>query len=429
MQRLPVVEGEPLDVDLQTAQAIRERLEALRRELRPRLPFFAGADAAPVIQNLVGSVQVQPGLVLDIQPKTRPEDNWPVAIIDLLADDRAVIEAPTRRAQRARRVVLADVLAARYAELLDHAIRREGPLLLLEQRNTKRPPLAGRLDVSAWVRTRVLDPGRFPQTETIMTVDNPFTSALAWVAEALAVRCTDTRLSLRLRHLATRLRPSLPPHASVDPGVALRDIPAQWRGYQPAWTIACAVIRRISPIHRQGSLDGFGMAVEPWPLLERLLVRSLQAAAQKARTHGQPWQARGHNTHSLLDPVASQDGRSLKRLLAPRAVEPDGSLWRGSDTVATFEAKYSRAASTMTFRSHYFQALSTAAALDSPIAVLVYPEPSAPVSWVVTGFEGRPGLLIAIGLDMYGYEMGREHDRGALLYDLIARASTDTPDR
>lgn len=418
MQRLTVVEGQPLDVDPRTAQGVRDRLGVLGRELRPRIPFLAGADARPVIQNLVGTVQVRPGLALDVQPKTHPGDNWPVAIVDLLTDERAVIDAPSRRAQRAKRVVLADVLAARYAEVLDRAIRREGPLLLLERHTTERPPLAGRLDVSTWVLTRVLHPGRFPQAETIMTVDNPFTSALAWVAEALAIRCTDTGLAVRLRHLATRLRPGLPPHAAVDPGVAVQDIPAQWRGYQPAWTIACSVIRRISPIHRQGSLEGFGMAVEPWPLLERLLVRSLRVAAQRAREQGDYLRARGHNTHPLLDPMPSEGDRSLKRLHAPRAVQPDGSLWRGSKIVATFEAKYSRASSATSFRSHYFQALTTAAALKSPLAVLVYPEPSAPVAWHVRGFEGHPGRLIAIGLDMYGYEMGGERERGALLHGL-----------
>lgn len=114
---------------------------------------------------------------------------------------------------------------------------------------------------------------------------------------------------------------------------------------------------------------------------------------------------------------------TLARLLSSRTVEPDGSLWRGDEVIATFEAKYSTAASGTTFRSHYFQAVTTAAAVDSPLAVLVYPEMSAPVSWDVVGFDGKPARLVAVGLDLYGYQRGRERERGELLLGVVRDAA------
>ena len=423
MKRLDIVEGQPLDVDAMTAQAIRIRLDVLRRELRPSIPFIAGADSGLAVQNLIGSVQVSPDLILDIQPKTEPTVDWAAAIIDLLTDDRVAIEAESQRAEKSARVILADALAARYADVLERALRREGPLLLLERRNRTRPVLGGRLDVTAWVQSRVLNPGLFPQSETVMTVDNTFATAMAWVAEALAIRCVSARLASRLRSVATRLRPGFPPHVGVDPGVALREIPTQWRGYMPAWTIARAVIRRIAPLHRTGVLDGLGLAIEPWPLLERLLHRGLEAAAQQAQLAGIPLTARPQSQHPLLSPAGAPTESPLRRLHSGRAVEPDGSLWIDDQIVATFEAKYSRAASNSTFRSHYFQALSTAAALDAPLAVLVYPELAEPVVWEVQGFEGKPTTLVAIGIDMYAYRRGTEPSVGTRLLNVVSDSS------
>jgi hypothetical protein len=421
MERITVCEGQPLVTDLETADAVRTRLLALQSGLRPRIGFLAGTDAAPVVQNLVGSVQVTPGVVLDVVPKTQPGQNWAASIVDLLADDRAAFGGATQNAEQMPRLILADALALLYADQLDRAVRREGPLAVLIQQDTSRPRLAGRLDVSSWVRTSLAKPTHFPQRETVLTIDNPFTRALAWVAEALAVRCADATLAVRLRQISARMRPGLPQHAYVDPNVSVREVPPQWRAYEPAWATACAVLRRVSPLHRSGVLDGFGLAIEPWPLLERLLVRVLHAAARQAALVGIPLRAEGHGTYPLLRPDAVADPPPpLARLSRVRSVEPDGSLWFGSEIVANFEAKYSRADSDATFRSHVFQAMTTAAALDSPLAVLVYPEASAPVTWTVHGFNDRPLQLVALGLDMYSYRRGAgDESRAALLLDTL----------
>ena len=427
MERITVREGDPLAVDLVTAEAVRARLVALQHELRPRIRFLAGTDVAPVVQNLVGSVQLTPGLVLDIHPKTEPDQNWPAAVVDLLADDRAAFGGFTQDAERVPRLVLADALARLYADQLERAVRREGPLTVLVQRDRSRPALAGRLDVTSWVASSIVNPTRFPQRETLLAVDNPFTRTLAWVAEALAVRCADPSLSARLRHISGSLRPGLPQHTYVDPSDVVRQVPPQWRAYEPAWATACAVLRRVSPLHRSGVLDGFSLAIEPWPLLERLLVRALHAAARQAAGFGLQLRPEGHSTYPLLRPDSVvEPAPSLARFARPRGVEPDGSLWLGSEILANFEAKYSRADSDATFRRHVFQAMSTAAALGSPLAVLVYPERSGQVTWSVQGFDGRPVRLAAIGLDMFAYRRGEgDESRGAVLLDLVMQTRRD----
>ncbi|KRF44617.1 hypothetical protein ASH01_11535 [Terrabacter sp. Soil811] len=415
------------------ALAVRRRLIALQGELRPRIGFLSGTDALPVVRNLVGSVQISPDLVLDIEPKTEPNGNWAAALIDLIVDDRVEYGGQTHEASHLPRLVLADALARLYAEQLDGAVRREGPLAVLVQQDTTRQRLVGRLDVSKWVTHSLIHPTEFPQRQTTLTIDNDYTRALGWVAEALAVRCTDAQLAARLRHIAARLRPGLAPHTTVDPGVATRHIPAQWRAYAPAWSTACAVLRRVSPVHRSGLLEGFGLALEPWPLLERLLLRSLYAAAEQSAAAGKPLRAQGHSSHALLSAAQVGDPRPpLARLARARGVEPDGSLWVGSRVVATFEAKYSRADSDTTFRSHVFQAMTTAAALDSPMAVLVYPEASEPVTWAVHGFHGKPMRFSAIGIDMFGYRRGAGDElRGQrllrLVTDQLGGSPTDPP--
>jgi hypothetical protein len=428
MERLEAVEGLPLNVDPATAQIIRERLVALREELRPRIPFVAGGDANLVLNNLVGSVQLAPNLVLDVAPKTQADTNWAAAIIDLLVDERAHYGGETEFAEAIPKMVLPDVYARLYVDQLDRAVRREGPLAVLERRNRARPALTGRLDVTTWVTTRSSNPAMFPQSQTELTVDNAYTTAMSWVAEALAARSSDPRLAARLRSFSTRLRPGHPTHAAVDPSVALRDIPPQWRAYRPAWATASAFIRRIAPLHRWGTLAGFGLAVEPWPLLERLLHRGLRSAVTQAADEGLALRAVEHAGFPLLTRKGGPTQGGLSRLHASRNVDPDGSLWRGDTIVATFEAKYS-VPNADRFRTHYFQALSSAAALDSPLAVLVYPEAAPALTWDVSGFNGKPERLVAVGLDMYNYRYGvGDAAVGQVLLDVVrSTAAAGTP--
>lgn len=421
MDRLQVTEGDSLSLDATTAQLLRERLEALRAELRPRMPFLAGDGSKPIVHNLVGSVQLSPTLVLDVVPKTRPHQDWVISVFDLLSQERVTFEALTDKAEKSGRLTLPDAFARLYADQLEAAVRREGPLMVLVGVDTERSMLAGRLDVTAWSRTNLVRPHVFPQRQTSLTADNPYTAALAWVAEALAVRCSSPVVASRLRASAARIRPGLAAHTTVDPGVATRELPPQWQAYRPAWVTACAVLRRISPLHRSGLLAGLSLAVEPWLLLETLLHRSLNAAARLSGTVGVPLTSHGHSTNILLEPKATGSPRPpLERIHGNRSVDPDGSLRSHKQVVATFEAKYSYPKRPESIRSHVFQAMTTAAALGSPLAVLVYPERSDPVAWDVSGFDNKPRHVVAVGLDMYGYRRGiGEFQRGQLLLDTV----------
>jgi hypothetical protein len=419
MRRIPAREGDPLEVEPDIAQSVRRRLIALEQELRPRISFLAGGSDLPVVQNLVGSVQVSTNLVLDIEPKTQPGQDWAGSLLDLIRDERVHFGGETRQAELTSRKVLPDAFAKIYADQLSAAVRSDGPLMLLRHRHVSKGRLAGRLDVSRWVTKRITHPESFPQQETVLTADNEFTAAMAWVADALAVRGSDPQVHSLLRSTARALRPGLPELTHVDPGVAFKAIPPQWRAYGAAWETAKAVLRRLSPLHRSGLLHGLSLAIEPWPLLETLLHRALQAAAVQAQAEGIDMHASRHSIHRLLTPMGPSTSSPLSRVHTLRSVEPDGSLRVGSQVVATFEAKYSVPTYTRT-RAHFFQAISTAAALGSPLAVLIYPERSSPIVWETTGFHGHPRAVVAIGLDMYGYRRGPgDTERGGALLAVV----------
>jgi hypothetical protein len=417
--RISTSEGDALHVAPDVAQLVRRRLQALEKELRPRMPFLIGDSELPVIHNIVGSVQVTSNLILDIVPKTHPDQDWAGSLLDLMRDERVHFGGETRLAELASRKVLPDAFARIYADQLSGAVRSEGPLLLLKRRHVSKPRLAGRLDVSKWVSSRITHPESLPQEETVLTVDNEFTSAMAWVADLFAARCSDPYLVSVLKMTARSLRPGLPEYIYVDPGAAFKVIPPQWRAYGPAWETARAVLRQLSPLHRSGAMDGLGLAIEPWPLLETLLHRALQAAANLSRNEGIDIEVTAHGMHRLLSPIQSVCSGPLKRIHTTRSVEPDASILLDDRVIATFEAKYS-VPMYKSSRGHLFQAMTTAAAIDSPLAVLVYPERSVPVEWEVSGFEGKPRIVAAVGLDMYGYRRGPgDRERGKALLDLV----------
>lgn len=426
MRRIPAREGQQVEhVDLETAQLIRSRLVALRSELAARTSFLSGDSVGPTIQNLVGSVQLRPDLVLDVSPKTVPDGNWAASVIDLIVDENAHFAGLTTNAEMSPHRVLADTFAHLYLEQIDDALRRDGPLQVMQRIQLSRQRLAGRLDVTRWLAQRTIKPHEFPQEVTVLTVDNDYTAALAWVAEALASRCIDPMLAGRLRAAVPRLRPGLPEHVHVSPDVASREVPPQWRAYEPAWVTACAVLRRISPIHRSGFVSGFNLAIEPWPLLERLLHRSLAACVRLGRADGSDLSWAPQSRSPFLKPV-KEPGRQVTMfdsVHTPRGVEPDGLLRDGDKLVATFESKYTIPSYPST-RSHFFQAVATAAAMGSPLSVLVYPDQSDPVVWRTHGFDGTPRTVVALGLGMYNYARGAgDRERGRTLLDLVRSES------
>jgi hypothetical protein len=155
------------------------------------------------------------------------------------------------------------------------------------------------------------------------------------------------------------------------------------------------------------------VAVEAWPLLETMLTRSLVAASIEATARG---------ASVVVDPSGANLLASISAGAQRRDVVPDGRLGDGPTTLATFEAKYSpRYTSDWPQRNHVFQALATAAACGSPLAVLVYPERFDALWWSVSGFSGKPELLAAIGLDLFGYSTGPgDVDRGRAVLDLLS---------
>lgn len=419
-RRVQVIEGEHIrGLSPEEAQLVRSRLTELKDLLKPRRKFLAG-DVAPRVQNLVGSVQVTPDLILDVAPKTRPGTDWAGALVDLLSPaTRVELGGDSDNAEQRAVRVLPDAFAAHYAEKLDRAVRREGPLTLIVPQYASRPALSGRLDVTSWVTGRIVKPAHFPQYENSLTADNSFSSAMAYVAYVLARRTTDPRVAAKLRATAARLRPGFNPPTSVDPGVALRDIPPQWRAYGPPWSLARAFLRRVAPLHRDGALDGLGLALEPWPLLETLLERSLMSAAEMAIKEGFGG-VEGHG-HSGKYRVRSKVGETPSGVGFHKngAVDPDGMLTVGGLPFATFEAKYTSPTSEK-IRTHSFQALTTAAAVGAPISVLVYPTSFKPIAWDIHGFHERPAKLVAVGLDLFGYRSGSgDTARAEVLLDIV----------
>lgn len=423
-RRIPVTEYQPiLGLSVEEGQLIRARLGELAAELKPTRTFLApGSDL--IVRNLVGTVQVNRDLVLDVAPNVAAEVNWTGALVDLLSPPTRVTFGGDNRESDPHPVrVLPDAFAELYLRQLDRAVRREGPLSLILSHYTSTPSLAGRLDVTRWVSQRTLKPANFPQHRSILTVDNPYTALLAAVAELLASSTSNPRIASALRGTAGRLRPGLAPHVALDPSAALRELPPQWRSYGPAWATARSVVRRVAPLRRHGHLEGLGVALEPWPLLETLLQRSLVALGDVAAQHGQHGlSGHGHTGSYPLRTPAGVAAPGTAGFHVKGGVDPDGLVKRGDDVVATFEAKYTTP-TTERIRTHGFQALTTAAAIRAPIAVLVYPTDFEAVSWNLTGFTTHPGRLVAVGLDMYSFRRGSgEELRAERIYRAIEAA-------
>lgn len=187
-------------------------------------------------------------------------------------------------------------------------------------------------------------------------------------------------------------------------------MPLQWANHRPAWDIASAVLRNRSIINDPGHSVGLEVAVERWPLLETLLERSL-VGIERAKVGMVSGEKKNHPILKIGDSVAGE-------------VVPDGVLHSSTGgVVATFEAKYTLPGPHPK-DGHRYQALATAAVLNSPIAVLVYPGTEAPKIYDVQGFNGRPAMLATMGLDLYGYERtsGAEK-RAAEILELLDAAT------
>jgi hypothetical protein len=411
---LSCVEGQAPPFGPEYDDLVRETARRLTTSLKPTLRILREVDGRPALSGVVGSVRLDPVTSLEISPKVPAGADWVPAVIDLLVgDSRLDIGRDRLAGVSPRRRTLVDVLAAIYAARLKGALRRDGPLLLLTRRTDRLPVLKGKLQVGRWAREYLMHPTTFPVAFDELTADNDFSRAMALVARILATATSESRVRAALLESARALRPGAPDLAAVSAGVVHRPLPGQWAIYQPAWSVAVAILSQRALLGRRGRLSGLEVAVEAWPLLETLLTRSLVAASVEATARG---------TNVMVDP----SGATLLTSVGPtgqgRDVIPDGRLRGGPTTLATFEAKYSpRYASDWPQRNHVFQALATAAACGSPLAVLVYPERFDPVWWSVSGFNSKPKALAAIGLDLFGYSSGPgDVDRGNKVLDLLA---------
>lgn len=419
---LNCVEGEPFAADGLTRERLNAAMTRLQREIRFRSwPLAETTGGRMVLRGIVGTIALSDGRILEVAPKTSPEEDWVRAILNLLVGSDRIDAAGERSAGLApERKSILPVLAAIYASRLERALRRDGPIVLMRRERHVKSVLKGKLDATDWLRHALHKPNLFPAESNVLAVDNDFAQALAAVAGGLATQALSTTVRGRLFAAQKALRPGSAVHTRVAPGVEHRHLPAQWAAYEPAWAVASAVLGRRSLLGPSGLRKGLSIAIEAWPLLERLLERSLRAVA-------------GYYIPSAGDPLVRVPVRPNRRTLlkAPGGalysshhVEPDGCLQIDGVVQATFDAKYKKREGTpWPSREDVYQVVASAAAFGAPLAVLIYPEKFEPMWWEVQGLKGCPNRVAAIGLGLFSYRAGDgDRERGRAILDLLISA-------
>ncbi|MDT0181450.1 hypothetical protein Q9S36_14805 [Microbacterium sp. ARD31] len=389
-ERLRFVENQPQLVSRETAEDVAAGIEALRQSLRPQLAQLELSGQTLVIRNLVGSARLPSGRILEVEPKVPATASWAESVVQLLTDDSRVSVTGSQRTRQSRpRNDLTSAIAVEYARRLEAALGKEGPIQIYERQSHIARRLNGRLDVGRWARLSHLDPAMFPVTRDEFTVDNDFTRGLSIVAGYFRRSSLDASLGSRLRRLESAVLPGMPLPNYVDPSVASRRLPVQWRSYRPAWDIAAAVLRNRSVVGDPGHSVGLEVALEPWPLLETLLERSLNEVGRLSL-------GEFNRAPKAKAPLLLQYGRMVQPVI------PDGVLVKDGAAVATFEAKYTNP-DVLPAEAHIYQALAAAGALDSPLAVLVYPDDAGVHVYDVAGRGGLPLRFVSVGLDLFTY--------------------------
>jgi hypothetical protein len=415
MKRISVVEGQKFRLPAGDVDGFRAAVSRLKVELKPQVPILTESDGFFTLQNVIGTVRVSPQTLIQVSPKVGQDCDWVSATLDLLLPNTRLHATGSRASSPVRqRRDLLDALAELFETSLRRAVYQDGPLLTLERRSAELGGIKGKLDVTRWLQHVAQRPYRFPVSFDELTVDNEYTRAIEFVAGRLAYSVSSPRLRSALLELKGVVRPGCIPVASVDPQIASRAIPRQWAVYGPVWDVTQVVLSRSSPLRSSGARSGLEIAIEAWPLLETLLTRALDAAVQEAKGRSRELVSPGRRHYALLTKPSAGG-------LAGTVV-PDGQLDEAGQTVASFEAKYSSAMSSGVEpqRGHIFQALSTAAALGSPLAVLIYPNEFEPIWWNVNGFHGFPERLVALGMDLFSYVRGPgDVKRGRAILDIL----------
>lgn len=420
MKRLTAVEGQIVECTPRERTALIRALDRLTKQLRPRLPFYPTQEPGLRITNLVGTIRLDRTTVVDVTPKVKPESDWVGAVVDLLIPGPVAVSGNRAGSARSGFRDLADAVAEIYADRLETALLTHGPLEVLERHDVTSGMLRGRLALSAWTRSSILTPHRFPVSVDTLTPDNDFTAAMCLCAHLLARGTKHPATAQRLRSLATRLRPGAPPLAPVNATVGRRPLPPQWASYKDAWAVVTALLAHSSLLRREGSLSAFDVALESWPLLEELVQRTIDACSALPAAEGLQWSRGPRNKKTLLHP-SSGDGQLVEK--DGRSVVPDGVLRQEGEILAVFEAKYRRLNGRPAPREHIFQALATAAAHGAAQAVLVYPEKRSPTTFEVKGHNGSPTQLTVMGLDLFSYRRGDTHEASTLFRALRRGAS------
>lgn len=415
-QRIAVREGDPFTLDAALRDALRATLFRLHKELQLSFAPLKEDERGFTIWNLIGSIDLGTA-ILEVTPKTDPGDDWVASILSLLVGTDAVDAAGARSAGASPdRADLIEALATAFATRLTKAVRREGPIMILSRERHFRTTLRGKLQVTDWLRSATLNPTHFPQVYSVLTPDNDFSRALTFVADRFARIVRRPAVRASLRELAGLLRPGLAVPASAPAGVELRGLPPQWGIYRSAWSIAAAVLARRSLLGPQGVQSGVSIAIEPWPLLERLLERSLDDAVAVGRSQGRALSSAAQKKRRILE-------RAGGSAAAHHDLIPDGVLLEDGEVLATFEAKYrsyDRAKGPR--EKDIYQALAAARACNAPLAVLVYPGRLETGSWQVLTKGLNPIRLAVLGLDLFDYRRAPDHTRGQWILDLVKDA-------
>jgi hypothetical protein len=416
MHCIDVIEGEDFTLKGNEAERLREAVERLRVQLKPSFSLLSERPGTFRLTNVVGTVDLGAGLVLQVAPKVEGAADWVTAVVALLTGKEGIDVAGERRAGFSKsHNRLLDAIARTYLRRLERAFRQEGPIVLMERRSVELPGLSGRLDVTRWSRTALWRPHVFPVVRTEFAQDNPFIRGLVHVADTLAHISTDQKTRSGLRALARDLSVGTLMNAPPPNGIGNRALPEQWSAYKPAWSLAMAVLRKTSLFGPTGGHAGVGLAIEAWPLLETLLERTLQAVQRVGNAKGRALSYRVQGDIPLLTPHGGLPQE-------PFSPKPDGRLYENGKLVATFEAKYSAYSGSIPQREHIYQALTTAAACGATTAILVYPEIFDPQLWNVTGFSGQPMVLASVGLGLYKWLPPNEADaRAEMLLALVDR--------
>jgi hypothetical protein len=410
--RLSFTENEPQTLPKETADEVVEAVEELRGTLRPRLPQCVREGNTVTLRNLIGSVRLSSGRILEVVPKVPVGAVWAEAVVQLLTDESRIAVTGSQRSQQSRpRNDLTTAIAFEYARRLERALAKEGPIQVYERQHHTSRRLNGRLDVGRWARSSVLEPTKFPVSRDEFTVGNDFSRGLSLVAGYFRRSALDASLAARLRRLESAVLPGMPLPSYVDPGVAARRLPTQWTTFRPAWDIAAAVLRNRSVVGDPGHTVGLEVAVEPWQLLETLLTRTLE---EVGRLTGGDIRSERKTTHGLL----FQNGYSVQPVI------PDGVLTSGGKVVASFEAKYTDPGP-IPAEAHIYQTLAAAGVLDAPLAILIYATDAPRQVFDVKTYGSQPLRLLTLGVDLFNYQRpGGSTVRAIKLLDVIRSHST-----